>query len=93
MGLKLGPSALSDNSHLRHSEKNRRLGESESVIEYTARARKVYGGWEVTVAGVPNATFIHRDPTEDIVRERLAMALDRLDFEVTVVRDVESFAQ
>ena len=48
--------------------------------EYTARARQVYGGWEVTIAGVPGANFIHRDPTEEVTHERLAAVLDRTDF-------------
>lgn len=55
--------------------------------EYTARARQVYGGWEVTVAGVPGATFIHRHPTEEVTHERLAAVLDRTDFGVSLVRD------
>jgi hypothetical protein len=59
---------------------------------FTARARKVYGGWEVTVAGVPGATFKHRDPTDEVTHEKLALALDRTDFRVTLVRDYEGLA-
>jgi len=57
------------------------------MVEYTARAREIYGGWEVTVAGVPGATFTHRDPSEDVVRERLAALLDGDNFRVNLVRD------
>jgi len=53
---------------------------------YTAKMRKVYGGWEVTVPEVPGATFVHRDPTEEVVRERLASALGRTDFQVLLVQ-------
>ena len=53
--------------------------------EYTARARKIYGGWEVTVAGVPRATFTHRDPTENVTFEKLAAVLDKTDFRVSLV--------
>jgi hypothetical protein len=55
--------------------------------EYTARARKIYGGWEVTVSGVPGATFTHRDPTDEVTHEKLAVTLDRSDFRVSLVRD------
>ncbi len=57
--------------------------------EYTARTRKVYGGWEVEVAGVPGATFIHRDPTNDLVHERLAAVLGRSDFRISLDWDDE----
>lgn len=54
---------------------------------FTARARKIYGGWEVTVAAVPEATFRHRDPTEDVTHEKVAAVLNRTDFEVVLFRD------
>jgi len=57
------------------------------MVEYTARARPVFGGWEVTVAGVPAASFIHRDPTEKVTHEKLAIVLARTDFRVSLVRD------
>ena len=67
--------------------------ESASTMdEYTARARKVYGGWEVTVAGMPDATFIHREPTDELTHEKLAAVLDRSDFRVSLVRDSEGLA-
>jgi hypothetical protein len=52
---------------------------------YTARTRRVYGGWEVTVAGVPDAKFILRVPTEHAIHERLASVLDRTDFRVKLI--------
>lgn len=62
------------------------------MTEYTARARKVYGGWEVTVAGVPGVKFKHRNPNEETVKERLATVLDGLDFKVRLVREFEGLA-
>jgi len=53
--------------------------------EFTARARKVFGGWEVTVAGVPAATFTDRNPTEEMTHEKLAAVLGRTDFRVTLL--------
>jgi len=55
--------------------------------QYSARARRVFGGWEVTVAGVPSASFIHRDPTDEVTHEKLAVVLARTDFRVSLVRD------
>jgi hypothetical protein len=65
------------------------LGDA-TMVEYTARARKIYGGWEVTVAGVPAAKFTHRDPTDEVTHERLAAMLNRSDFQVSLVKDHES---
>jgi len=53
--------------------------------QYEATAREVFGGWEVTVAGVPAATFRHRNPTEEVVNEKLTAALGRTDFRVRLL--------
>jgi len=58
-----------------------------TMDQYSARARRVFGGWEVTVAGVPSASFIHRDPTDEVTHEKLAVVLARTDFRVSLVRD------
>jgi hypothetical protein len=52
--------------------------------EYAARAKRIYGGWEVTVAGVPAATFRHRHPTDEMIYERLAVVLGRSDFRINL---------
>jgi len=37
------------------------------------------------VAGVPAATFRHRNPTEEVVNEKLTAALGRTDFRVRLL--------
>jgi len=59
---------------------------------YEARARRIYGGWEVTVAGAPSASFVHRDPNDEIAHEKLAAVLGRTDFRVRLTRDDVSLA-
>jgi hypothetical protein len=57
-------------------ERYGRTGVMNSV-PYTARARKLSGTWEVTVAGIPAVRFCHPDPTVEMVAANLAEVLDR----------------
>jgi hypothetical protein len=68
-------------------ERVRLPGEAATMDEYPARARWIYGGWEVTFAGLPAATFRHRDPTDEVIHEHLIALLGRTDFRVRLVRD------
>ncbi len=61
------------------------------MVDYAARARKIFGGWGVTVAGVPGATFTHRNPTEENIHEQLSAVLDRSDFRVSLIWDLDGW--